>query len=63
MAWPVLTQKKSCFDFADGSVLVAEGSSNLRSNRNVENLMLCADRGLHDHHAAFIDSMVNQYGG
>jgi hypothetical protein len=47
--------KVVCFDFADGAGLVLEGSANLRTNGNREQLMLVRDRPLHDFHAAWID--------
>ncbi len=36
-----------------------EGSANLRTNRNWEQLQITHDRELHDWHATWIDSMVN----
>ena len=50
--------KVVCFDFADGAGLVLEGSANLRTNGNREQLALVNDRGLHDFHAAWIDELV-----
>ena len=44
--------------FADGLRLVFEGSANLRTNRNMENLCVINDPGLHDWHAAWIDQRV-----
>ena len=43
-------------DTADG--LVFEGSANLRTNGNREQLAVIRDRGLHDFHAEWIDSLV-----
>ena len=50
--------KVVCFDFADGAGLVCEGSANLRSNHNVEQLTLTNDRPLHDFYAAWLDLQV-----
>jgi hypothetical protein len=49
-----------CMDFGTRKV-VAEGSANLRSNGNCENLMVVQDDGLHDWHAQWIDDMVAKY--
>ncbi|HEY2909030.1 MAG TPA: hypothetical protein VGI99_02230 [Gemmataceae bacterium] len=46
-------------DHADG--LVFEGSANLRTNKNREQLAVIRDRGLHDWHAGWIDEMVNAH--
>jgi hypothetical protein len=54
--------KVVCFDFADGAGLVLEGSANLRTNGNREQMVLANDRALHDWHAAWIDDQVNRYG-
>ena len=43
-----------CIDFADGTALVLEGSANLRSNHNTEQLSVTRDRDLHDYYAAWI---------
>ena len=48
------------FDAADGDGLVFEGSANLRSNKNREQLAAIRDRGLHDWHAAWIDALVHR---
>ena len=53
--------KVVCFDFADGTGLVLEGSSNLRTNSNREQMALMNDRGLHDFHAAWLDRMVSAH--
>lgn len=50
--------KVACLAFADGERLVFEGSANLRTNKNVENMTAINDRGLHDWHAAWIDAEV-----
>jgi hypothetical protein len=47
--------------FADGQRLSFEGSANLRTNRNVENLAVVNDLGLHDWHAAWIDQKVREH--
>jgi hypothetical protein len=47
--------------FADGMRLSFEGSANLRTNRNLENLAVVNDPGLHDWHAAWIDRKVNEH--
>jgi hypothetical protein len=47
--------------FADGQRLVFEGSANLRTNKNLENLCVINDPGLHDWHAAWIDQKVREH--
>jgi hypothetical protein len=47
--------------FADGLRLVFEGSANLRTNRNMENLCVVNDPGLHDWHATWIDAKVREH--
>jgi hypothetical protein len=47
--------------FADGLRLVFEGSANLRTNRNMENLAVVNDPGLHDWHAEWIDAKVREH--
>jgi hypothetical protein len=47
--------------FADGLRLSFEGSANLRTNRNAENLAVVNDPGLHDWHAAWIDAKVREH--
>jgi hypothetical protein len=47
--------------FEDGLRLVFEGSANLRTNRNLENLSVINDPGLHDWHAAWIDQKVREH--
>jgi hypothetical protein len=47
--------------FADGLRLSFEGSANLRTNRNLENLCVVNDPGLHDFHAAWIDAKVREH--
>jgi hypothetical protein len=50
--------KVACLAFADGTRLVFEGSANLRTNKNIEQITCINDRELHDWHAAWIDSEV-----
>jgi hypothetical protein len=47
--------------FADGLRLTFEGSANLRTNRNMENLAVVNDPGLHDWHAVWIDQKVREH--
>jgi hypothetical protein len=47
--------------FTDGMRLSFEGSANLRTNRNMENLCVINDPGLHDWHAAWIDEKVREH--
>src|SRR5262249_8223990 len=47
--------------FADGLRLSFEGSANLRTNRNTENVCVVNDAGLHDWHAAWIDQEVRAH--
>src|SRR5262249_54735575 len=47
--------------FADGMRLSFEGSANLRTNRNMENLAVVNDPGLHAWHAAWIDAKVREH--
>jgi hypothetical protein len=53
--------KVCCLSFSDGLRLVFEGSANLRTNRNMENLCVINDAGLHDWHAAWIDQKVREH--
>jgi hypothetical protein len=55
--------KVVCFDYDDADGMVFEGSANLRTNRNREQLAVTRDRPLHDWHAAWIDDMVGSDGG
>ncbi|MBX9622701.1 MAG: hypothetical protein K2X82_02700 [Gemmataceae bacterium] len=50
--------KVVCFDLGPADGLVFEGSANLRTNRNREQLTAIRDRPLHDWHAAWIDQLV-----
>jgi hypothetical protein len=43
--------------------LTAEGSANLRSNGNREQLLLADGAGLHDWHAGWIDALVSAHEG
>lgn len=52
--------KVVCFDLGPGDALVFEGSANLRTNRNREQLVIVRDRALHDWHAGWIDELVSQ---
>jgi hypothetical protein len=47
--------------FADGLRLSFEGSANLRTNRNMENLAVVNAAGLHDWHAQWIDAKVREH--
>jgi hypothetical protein len=51
------------FAFASGRRLTLEGSANLRSNGNRENLTLIDGASLHDWHAAWIDELVTAHEG
>jgi hypothetical protein len=53
--------KVCCLAFADGLRLAFEGSANLRTCRNVENVCVVNDPGLHDWHAAWIDRKVREH--
>jgi hypothetical protein len=55
--------KVVCFDLGEGDGLVFEGSANLRTNKNREQLTAIRDRALHDWHAAWIDSLVSRDDG
>lgn len=54
--------KVTTFDVGAGDGLVFEGSANLRTNKNREQLTVVRDRGLHDWHAGWIDELVNAHG-
>jgi hypothetical protein len=53
--------KVCCLAFADGLRLVFEGSANLRTNKNWEQVAAVNDAGLHDWHAAWIDEKVREH--
>jgi hypothetical protein len=50
-----------CMDFTAGDPLLLEGSPNLRTNSNLEQLVMIRDRAAHDFRAAFIDSEVTAH--
>jgi hypothetical protein len=47
--------------FTDGLRVSFEGSANLCTNRNLENLCVVNDPGLHDWHAQWIDAKVREH--
>jgi hypothetical protein len=51
------------FAFASGLRLTVEGSANLRSNGNREQVLLADGAGLHDWHARWINDLVTQHEG
>ena len=51
--------KVVCYDLGPGDGLVFEGSANLRTNRNREQLTIIRDRETHDWHATWIDRLVS----
>jgi hypothetical protein len=55
--------KVVCFDLGPGDGLVFEGSANLRTNKNREQLTAFRDRELHDFHSRWIDSLVSDDDG
>ena len=61
VAAPRCHAKVACIDYADGACLVTEGSANLRANKNFEQIAVVNDRGLHDFHAGWIDTVIDQY--
>ena len=50
------------FDLGPGDGIVFEGSANLRTNGNREQLTVIRDRKLHDWHGGWIDQLVDVYG-
>lgn len=50
--------KVTTFDLGPGDGLTFEGSANLRTNRNQEQLTIIRDRATHDWHAAWIDRLA-----
>ncbi|HXD86514.1 MAG TPA: hypothetical protein VN641_08475 [Urbifossiella sp.] len=50
------------FDIGPGDGLVFEGSANLRTNGNREQLTVIRDRELHEWHAGWIDGLVDIHG-
>ena len=61
VAYPACHAKVSCFEFDDGTTLTIEGSANLRGSRCFEQIAVANDRGLHDFHAGWIDTVISQY--
>jgi hypothetical protein len=55
--------KVICFESTRGGKMVVEGSANLRTNSNIEQITLIADPDLHDWHAAWIDGLVAKHEG
>ena len=55
--------KVVCFEIGPADGMVFEGSANLRTNGNREQLTAVRDRTLHDWHAAWIDELVNSHEG
>jgi hypothetical protein len=55
--------KVVCFDLSEADALVFEGSANLRTNKNREQLAAIRDRTLHDWHASWIDDLVSRSDG
>jgi hypothetical protein len=53
--------KVCCLAFADGLRLVFEGSANLRTNKNWEQMTAVNDAGLHDWHEGWIDEKVRDH--
>ncbi|MCE9560423.1 MAG: hypothetical protein K8U57_00050 [Planctomycetes bacterium] len=51
--------KVTLFDIADDDALVFEGSANLRTNKNREQLSVFRDRQLHDWHSSWIDELMS----
>jgi hypothetical protein len=54
--------KVVCLDVADGDGLVFEGSANLRTNGNREQLAVIRDWSLHQWHCSWVDELVNADG-
>jgi hypothetical protein len=54
--------KVACLHFADGLKLAFEGSMNQSTNRNLEQMAVINDPGLHDWHSAWIDQKVKEQG-
>ncbi|MEQ1862727.1 MAG: hypothetical protein ABMA13_22635 [Chthoniobacteraceae bacterium] len=51
--------KVICLPTAAGDWFVIEGSANLRSSDNVEQIVITNDRDTHDFHAAWIDELMD----
>jgi hypothetical protein len=54
--------KVCCLHFADGLKLAFEGSMNLSTNRNLEQMAVINDAGLHDWHAHWIEQKAREHG-
>ena len=54
--------KVACLHFSDGLRLVFEGSMNLSTNRNLEQMTVIHDAGLHDWHTAWIEQKARENG-
>lgn len=52
--------KVICLPTAAGDHFVIEGSANLRSSDNLEQMVITNDRDTHDFHAAWIEELVNR---
>jgi hypothetical protein len=55
--------KVVCLKYASGRTLVMEGSANLRTNGNREQLCLTADDELHDWHRDWIAGLIDRHEG
>jgi hypothetical protein len=55
--------KVTLFDIASDDAIVFEGSANLRTNKNREQLTVFRDRALHDWHSSWIDELVGADNG
>ncbi len=55
--------KVTLFDLVEADAVVFEGSANLRTNKNREQLAVFRDRPLHDWHASWIDDLVSRDDG
>jgi hypothetical protein len=53
--------KVVCCQWQGGDKLTMEGSANLRSNSNQEQLALFTDAALHDWHARWIDGLIDKH--
>jgi len=51
------------FAFASGRRLTAEGSANLSSDSNREQVLLADGAGLHEWHAGWVDALVSAHEG
>jgi hypothetical protein len=55
--------KVVCFSYPAGDKLVFEGSANLRTNRNREQLAIVRDDALHDWQCRWIDGVISAHEG